>query len=243
VFAANELAFPLIIERAYYNTWWFRVLLLAVLGIAVWVGVSLRIRQLRQMAELRTKISSDLHDDVGSVLTRIALQSELARKKVKSSEVAIFESIAETSRTAISNMRDVIWSTDARNDQVSSLVDRMREHANEMLEPVNKSCRFDVQCEDEGKKLSMETRQHMYLIYKEAINNVVKHSDATEVEIIFILTGKELRLKIADNGSPQPANARSGSGLRNMRMRAARMGAEISISMVHGYVIQLSKRL
>jgi len=240
----QELAFPLIINQAYYRTWWFIILVMTIAGIIIYAGVMYRISQLKKLAEVRINLSSDLHDEVGSILTRIAIQTDLAKRKASEHDIHFFENISETCRTAVSNMRDVIWSTDARNDRISNLIDRMHEHATQMFEPRNISYRIKTFIDSDDEKLNLHHRQHFYLVFKEAVNNIVKHSNATDVYISFSKDKKNIEMIITDNGSQISQNhQRYGQGLRNMKMRADKIKAEIVIKTENGFSIRLTKKL
>jgi ligand-binding sensor domain-containing protein/two-component sensor histidine kinase len=227
------------INEAYYKTWWFiGLIILACVGVGYLI-VTARMRQLKMVSDLRMTISSDLHDDVGSVLTRIAIQADYAKTRTNDNEPDVLTRIAESSRAAISNMRDVVWATDVRNDKALNLLDRMREHAESMLG--ESGIEYDLRANiSEAVIIKMNVRQHLYLIYKEALNNIVKHAGATHVTIVLEDKNGALELYIKDNGSGNKNKSnKSGSGLANMRLRAKKLGAKVEIHTEGGYEIRV----
>lgn len=237
----SEIAIRVHIKQVFYKTWWFMLLTgISVLGI-LYLVVRYRLEQVRKLERLRTKIASDLHDEVGSTMTRISMSSELLKTGAlnKEEEAEEIEQIAEQSRIATSTMSDVIWSIDARSDRVKHLVDRMREHMEELLLP--KDIKFSFKCLglENDKKLDVEFRQNIYLIFREAINNIVKHSNATNVQVNLFNQKKNFKMAIRDNGTQFSKSLKKGQGLKNMQMRAARIGGQLKVDRTDGFSIRL----
>ncbi len=228
ILAANMLRFHLWVKLPFYKTWWFYGLILLLAGVLIYVFFQLRFRSLKQLQQLRVQIASDLHDEVGGLLTRITLFSDnvrFGRNTAPEKETKI-EKIAALSRDATTTMSDVLWAIDARNDFAGSLADRMREHAEDMLLPANIELVFDVTEVHQKQKIPSEVRQQLYLIFKEAINNIVKHTRATAVRIAYQYDSRYFLLRIINNGTDKPFRTTvSGQGLKNMEMRAAKIGA------------------
>ncbi|XZF15289.1 sensor histidine kinase [Chitinophagaceae bacterium MMS25-I14] len=228
VAAANILKYQLIVHQVFYKTWWFFLLLFLFFGGLVYLFFRVRIRTLQKMQQLRVQIASDLHDEVGSLLTRITMFADnLQSDKTTNADKNIkLEKIGTLSRHAVSSMSDVLWAIDARNDVAGYLVDRMREHAEEVLAPLNIDLSFDISSVNQKQHISSETRQQLYLIFKEIIHNIVKHSNATNVVISYLHREPHFMLKVTNNGvSPQLKASIVGKGLKNMAMRASRIGA------------------
>lgn len=235
--STSILTMKLLVDQAYYKTWWFICLVvMGFIGLGYLIFAA-RMRQLKMVTNLRMTISSDLHDDVGSVLTRIAMQAEYARTKPVDKLPDVLTKIADYSRSAVSNMRDVIWATDVRNDKALNLLDRMREHAESMLGESRINYTISPNLGNDIL-IKMNVRQHVFLIYKEALNNIVKHSNATNVIIRLEDNDNSLKLYIKDNGVGNNNNLHhSGSGLANMRLRAKKLNAQITINDESGYEI------
>lgn len=194
--------------------------------------------------ELRTKLSADLHDEVGSVLSGIAMQAEILELYVSEEHKAQTCKLAQMSRQAMAQMRDTVWALDARKDNWGGLVDRLHDHAAELLESKQIAFKIEIQGINRQKQLRPEVRQHLYLIGKEAITNAAKHSNGDQLQILLRQEGELLEMFIQDNGElPLPSNrASSGLGLSNIKLRAQELGAQLSIQQGNGFGIALSFR-
>lgn len=238
----NSLSINITVLQAFYTTWWFYGIIVIILAVIIYGFIRFKVNQKLKFHQLRTKLSSDLHDEVGSLLTRISIQAQLARQGVKepllSEEI---DKIAETSRQATSAMSDVLWSIDARNDRFGNLIDRLREHAGDVLAPLEIEVLFTEKNIPEEYELNSSWRQHVFLIFKEAINNIARHSRATKVQIRFECRQDAFFLMIEDNGaaSPSAGTKGGGQGLYNMKMRAEMLKGRLHIHQQNGFKIVL----
>jgi signal transduction histidine kinase len=211
------------------------VVLVGSLGLAVVGGVRYyRRRQKVQEAAIRHRIAADLHDDVGSLLTQISLQSQLLSQGVygPDQQAQYLMHMAEASRTAVRQMSDVVWGLqeDAGSNALAPLLDRLREHAHEVLSASHIEVDFVTEPGLETLMLPLENRQALYLIYKEALHNAVKHAHrATLVTIRLGKKGSTLQLSVHDNGTgvAAPVVTSGGNGLRNMQARAQALGGRV----------------
>ncbi len=204
------------------------VLLLAMTGGALW---RYRHRERRRQEALRTRIAADLHDEVGSMLTQISMQSTLLREGhySQAQQQTYLEQMSETSRRAARQMSDAVWSIDARYDSAASLLDRLRDHAHEVLPPAGLELDFRADTALAAATVPLATRQALYHIYKEALHNIVKHAQAQQVWVRLQLRGRQLELEVRDDGRGLPSAGRpGGQGLPNMRMRTAAVGGTIT---------------
>ena len=161
-----------------------------------------------QIDQLRKRIASDLHDDIGSNLGSISLIARTARKDLVrlqgpeevAEDLGEVESIARESSLA---MRDIVWLLERRQDSIGDLVQRMHETAGRLLREIT----FTVECDSSktAAKLSLDAKRHLFLFYKEAIHNVLKHSHADRVAIRLWDEDDKLALEISDNGIGLPA--------------------------------------
>jgi len=243
LWAANELALPIIVQQVYYRSWWFLILVALALFAVVYLLFRFRLHQLLKMQQLRTRIASDLHDEVGSLLTQITVRTELIKSGMlsNSDQLDAVNHIATTSRAATSSMSDVLWTIDARNDRLGNLVDRMREHAEELLDPAGINFSFQNVNLPLAQNTDLEFRQNTFLLFKEAINNIVKHSAASEV-LIELLNDRKFTMRITNDGiSPTEAANRKkdGQGLRNMKMRAERLGGTLDIVVNSKFILTI----
>lgn len=199
-----------------------------------------RVRQ-RNMEQVRTRIASDLHDDVGSALTRLVVQSEMlcaTQNPTRMKDIA--REIGNEARDVISTMSDVVWSIDARNDSMRDLLERMRDFANGVLEGCNAAVHFREQELDTAGALPVQVRRNLYLIFKEAVSNIARHSLTRDVWIDVAKEGEGIRLSVRNEGeesAEHPLLHAHGQGQRNMRMRAEQIGATLDIVHNHGIAV------
>ncbi len=225
--SVNMLRYRIRVAEPFYKSWWFFLLLFLLASVLLAAFFRQRLQSLKRMQQLRQQIASDLHDEVGSLLTRITMTSDNLQYSSQSENErsSKLQKIAALSRTAASSMSDILWAIDARNDYTGNLADRMREHAEEMLTPLNLYPEFDFVV-NQRMSISSELRQQLYLIYKEAINNIVKHAEPTEVRIKYYHSEQRFTLSVVNNGYAEKERlSTKGQGLKNIRMRADKLHA------------------
>ncbi|NUM80887.1 hypothetical protein HUU42_08785 [bacterium] len=224
------MAVRLTVTPPWWETWWFRSMALITVISTLWVIYRLRVAQLLRIERIRTQIASDLHDDVGATLSKIALFSELVRSGVHEMEgQSLLDEIGRMSREIIGSMSDIVWSIDARNDTLHHLILRMKEYATGSFPARGMTVDFEADMTDDGVALKPEIRQNVYLIFKEAANNILKHAQATYVQIIVVHTQENLTLTISNNGVGfSPDVMSTGHGLRNIRARAEKLNATLT---------------
>ena len=238
--SANMLSVPITVRQIFYKRWWFIGLVLLIFSGMVYSVFRYRLQQVLAMERLRTQISSDLHDDVGSMLSGLAMQTELLEATASENDKKRLHKIGNISRNAVSQMRDLVWSIDSRRETIAHLIERMQELAEELLLP--KNITFDINSKsikNLDKKLPAQTKQNIFLIYKEAINNVVRHSDATHVQIKIVNGAKGCIFTVQDNGSKKEVYQSSGLGLSNMKIRAKKLKATLNFHTENGFGVQL----
>lgn len=235
-----ELAVPIHVNQIFFRTWWFLSACILAIGALVFAFTRYHLQRLLEMERMRTRIAGDLHDEVGSMLSGLAMQAEIMELDQRKSDPAKLHRLSEISRLTLSKMRDVVWSIDSRRDRVKDLLDRMRENAEEMLTPKDIIFRFELGDLPMEKKLPVDERQNIFLFYKEAINNVAKHSNASTVTIRFGQFGDHFELSIHDNGtSASTASPSGGFGLQNLEMRANKLGAAFFLNKEDGFKVGL----
>lgn len=227
-----------------YKYWWFWVLLTLAVGTGIYAIVRARLLQKLKIERLRTKISADIHDEVSGLLAGIAMQAEvLQHLSPDTNERGKLDKIAEISRKAMSRLHDVIWSIDSRKDHIEDLLFRMQEHANDVLTPLNVHYQVQVKNLELKTRIPVPIRQDLYYIFKEAINNVAKHAQATQVTIRLGQQGRFFEMEIADNGKNSgDIKVGAGNGVQNMSMRAKRIGAEIHFIQEDGHRVYLQMK-
>ncbi len=241
--SASRGSFSFVILPPFWRTWWFLFVLILLLALVVgFIYNYYRIAQMVDLERIRIRIASDLHDDVGASLTEIALQADFLQATQKDPNVGeSLKQMGEMSRQIVTTMDDIVWSIDARNDKFGDLLDRMQDYASNVLVTRNIEAQFHFVGLNSDKELSLEIRQNLYLVYKEAVNNAAKHSKASEIHIRFEQKDGKYLLQIKDNGTGIPESTRSGShGLKNMRLRAERIKASIEFVNDNGLTITIT---
>ena len=181
---------------------------------------------------MRTAIASDLHDEIGSTLTRISINSELLTMGESADKEAL-ETISNDSKKAISSISDIIWSVDARNDNKEDLVLRMKDHAHKMLEDIAE-VHYSVNGLSSTINIPQSLRQNIYLIFKEAINNIIRHNVSPEVWINIENGHDGFTMEIKNTVQQKKGTGYKGQGLKNMEMRAKRINATVKVTETEG---------
>ncbi len=239
--ATDNLVINLVVKEFFYKTWWFISLcFLTLLGVG-YAFYRNRLAHVIKMERLRVRLSSDLHDDVGSLLSGVAYQMELLEYTVDDRHKSLVQKIASSSRRAMSQMRDVVWAIDSRNGTCQNLVDRMKEFAEEQLDPLNIQHSFRISALPLKKQLPAEVRHSMLHIFKEFISNTIKHSGASKVDVELFERDGHLVMLLHDDGKGRDqAKMSTGQGLENMQMRADKINANLTFLTKDGFGIRLS---
>jgi signal transduction histidine kinase len=233
----------IVVVPHFYQSLLFKLIMALLIALAVYSAWLYRISKIRGEHLLRTTIASDLHDEIGSALTRISFSSELMNIKQKL-DSKVVERISADSKGAIASISDIIWSVDARNDTTDDLLLRIREHAGNMLENAA-ALHIDAHGLDRVTNLPQLMRQNIYLVFKEAINNIARHNVSPEVWISLDNQpgGMVITIKnTIDIGKEK--STYTGQGLRNMQMRAKRIKALLDVNSdgrVFSIVIKMRK--
>ena len=228
------------VRPPWYKTWLAIVMYALLTVFLFYLFYQYRLRQLIRYQKLRIKISSDLHDDVGTLLTGVSMQSEMLALSAAKKDKKELNEISDLSREAMSKMRDIVWAIDSRKDKYENLIDRMRIYAENQLSKKNISHTFKIDGLTGKAAIDPVSRQNYYLIFKESIANVIKHSNATHVDISFLKRGKEITLIIADNGTGKHDLSSDGQGLSNIKMRAERLNGSLEIHQKDGFRVELT---
>ena len=234
----EKTALEININLPFYLSWWFILFCCAVIIGGAYFLHYLSIRRLMAVEAVRQKVSRDLHDDIGSTLSTINILSLMARSKMVEDPLKASEymsKINDNSSRMMEAMDDIVWSINPMNDSMQKIFARMREFANQVLESKEIDVLFHFDEEAYHISLNMEQRRDVFLIFKEAVNNIAKYAQATRVKIEVTLKTRKLCLVIKDNGSGFDIdNADSGNGLNNMQKRAEKLNANLNISSQKG---------
>ena len=211
----------------FWQRWWFIGLVALTLGLSGTLAYRYRVSRLLEVANMRTHIATDLHDDIGANLTRIALLSEVAQRTPEASSLV---SIATLARESVGAMSDIVWAINPRREGLLDLTRRMRQHASELFTLRGTALRFDAPAGAETQRLGIDVRRDVLLIFKEAVNNAARHSGCSAVDITVRLERDRLVLSIIDDGVGfDPTQDADGQGLASMRRRASRINAVLRI--------------
>lgn len=223
-----------------WQRWWFLSLVAALVAALIYVGHRYHLARLLELERVRTRIATDLHDDLGANLSRIAILSEVVKRHVglmSSDSGRILTEIAETSRGLVDGMSDIVWAIDPRRDDLRSVIWRIRQFASDVLESQGIRWTFEPSQEMQNLRLSPEQRRHVFLIFKEAINNAARHAGCRAVRLTIEVAGNECVAAIHDDGcglgfEPQcgrDSGEPSGNGLPNMRARATALRGTLEV--------------
>jgi signal transduction histidine kinase len=228
----------------FYETTWFYALCAALIALVVWTAHRLRVRVLARLQVLehqhaldreRARIAHDIHDDLGSRLSQIAILGELADSSLASPEGARhqLDKMRATTGEVFQALDEIVWTTNPKQDSVAGLVSYLREYAPEFLGAAGLTCRLDFPSPIPAQPLSAEARHHLFLAAKESLNNIVKHAQATEVSLRLRLESRTLTLVLQDNGCgltvANPQSPTLGNGLANMRERITSLGGKFTL--------------
>jgi PAS domain S-box-containing protein len=205
------------------------------------VEEALRLSREERLAELervRRRIATDLHVDIGSSLTQISILSEVIRQNIGSNDSAAREPlsmIARSSRELVDAMSDIVWAINPLKDHLSDLTQRMRRFASDVFTARNISFSLRLPPADRDIKLGANLRREVFLIFKESINNMVRHSGCSRADVTFQVEEDSLSLRLSDNGKGFDTGRQSdGHGLVSMSERARDIGAQFDLTSTIG---------
>ena len=220
-----------IIIPPFWQRWWFVSLAVAAVSSILWTLYRYRIKKIVEMERLRVRIAGDLHDDVGTNLSSIQVASQIMERQASLSEQdrTQLREIGAIATSTQEMMRDIVWMLNPKNDTLDDFLLKMKEVAARLLQGM----RYTFVAPD-GRlldKVSIEFKRNIFLIFKEALNNIVRHAAATEAVIRVEQEDGIFSLEIKDNGKGfELEKFTAGNGLSNMRRRAAQIGGSIEIT-------------
>ncbi len=238
---------PVHIRPPFWHTWWFILLCITAIITTVYAIYKNRVQQLQKIFSMRTKISQDLHDDIGGTLSSIHIYSTVAEKEVSGNpeKAKLFlRQINTNSREVMENISDIVWANNTNHEQETSLAARIKNYGYDLLSQKNIQCIYDLDIQAERKLTKPEARRSILLIIKEALNNMAKYSNASLAEIHLSVKGSDLVLDIADNGKGFHLSKENiGNGLNHMKQRATSLGGSFSFTSSPGQGTSLHCRI
>lgn len=240
---------PVVLLPHFWQTWWFRVLVISiVIGTVAATARQVTRKKMQRKMELleqkhaiekeRLRIAQDIHDDLGGSLTQIALLGELAIGSLAQPQQAAghLAKITNSARLNVRALDEIVWAVHPGNDTLNSLVLYLWQFAEEFFGATAVRCRVDAPASIPSRPLSSDLRHSIFLMVKEAFNNTVKHARASEVRLRFTMPGADFVIIIEDNGAGFNVAAvnGAGNGLSNMKRRTAEIGGRLVLASAPG---------
>ena len=247
VWSEGGLAVPILVRPPFYDTVWFRAAALSLLAGILWVVHLYRRRENERIRTMRLRIAGELHDDIGANLSAIALKSALVRRitDMEDRGTTALADIQGLANDTMQKVREMIWVVKEEHDSIQGLVTRMEDVVGTLLGGVV-DFTFTVDPAMLDGQLDMAIRQDIYRVFKEAIQNVMKHAGAVSVTIRVEYAAPELRIVVMDDGCGfEERNVRRGTGLALMEVRDKRKDARVKVSSApgHGTTVEIAVRV
>lgn len=238
VFSETPASFSFKMLPPVWRRWWFLSLATLLVAIAIYSMFRYRLSQRLRVERVRTHIATDLHDDIGTNLSLIAMASEVALRRSGANDPQLTETltlISATSRELVDSMGDIVWTINPRRDRLDDLIKRMRRFASDVFSARSIVFHFEAPSDDREVRLRTETRRQVLLIFKEAVSNIARHSRCTAAHIELKAHAGEIVLKMRDNGSGFDTGGQfEGTGLFSMRDRATKIGGTLEVDSRRG---------
>lgn len=217
-----------------------RLLTIALAILAIVIGVigfslynQLKLRQKLRMERFRNKVAADLHDDVGSTLSSIAMYSEVIKQKAVTKlpeALPMLENMSTSSKELMDAMSDIVWTINPKNNSLHSLLTRIKHFSSELCEAKDVFFQYEQSGDIEGLKMDMEAAQNVFLVLKEGVNNALKYSECTELQMSVAQTKNAFSFELKDNGKGFNTKDESlGNGMRTMRERMTEIGGTYGV--------------
>jgi two-component sensor histidine kinase len=239
VWSADDSAtLALIFQPHYWQTWWFKAGVVLAAGLLLTGLYQARVKRLREIESLRVQIAADLHDDVGSRLTKVAMVTESMDAETPETDRSKqhIRNIAKTTREIIQSMDEIVWTINPKNDTLDNLANYIFQYAQDYFQNSGVRCRMDLPTRLPELTVATQERHNLFMAVKEALNNVLKHAHATEVRISLAASDSAVTITVADNGrgfTPETSTQRR-NGIDNMKKRLARIGGKLTLDSKQG---------
>jgi ligand-binding sensor domain-containing protein/two-component sensor histidine kinase len=222
------------IKKAFWQTWWFYILIGLALFTGIYVLFRYRLRQKINLLEMRNRISQDLHDEIGASISGINLLSQMAAEKLRNNETGeaadYLSKVKNYTQDVIEKLSDMVWIFNPQNDSIEKLLQRLKSFTFSIGMSKNIKIHFVTDKDSGSINLTIRQRKAIYLISKEAINNMFKYAECNNIYYGFNIKGSKWRLMIQDDGKGFASfENNNGNGLKNMQARADEIGAKFQI--------------
>ncbi len=223
----------IIILSPFWEKWWFIVLVSLIVLLIIFSIIYFRFQSILAVERLKSKLAADLHDNIGSGLTEISIMSELVAAQIPNISNNLnkeLNKISDTARLLVDTMSDIVWVVNPHKDTIHDLIIRLRDSYGDIYS--YKGIAFTTLNVDKliNVKLNMEYKQHLYLIFKEALNNSLKHSKCNKINLEVNFKNNYLKIVMKDNGiGIDVSNTKFGNGIKNMKNRASLLKCKLDI--------------
>lgn len=236
----------IIIVAPFWQTWWFASLVVIIIGSIIYYIVYQRMRIIVERGRIRNEIARDLHDQIGSTLSSIAIYANVAKiydqKQQNIQLKSVLDNIIDSANDMVSDMDDIVWALNPKNDHINSIAKRWEAYALPLCQARDMAFILNVEANFYSLQLGMIARKNLYLIVKEAINNAIKYSNCTELGVQMKIVNRGFEITVRDNGigfnmdvlGEKEKMEFKGNGLCNMHVRAKDLHGELSIISKHG---------
>lgn len=220
----------LIISPPFWRTWWFILISIVIAGLIIYYLSTIRYRNLLTIEKLKAKLSADLHDNVGSGLTEISILSELASHQGNQNASQHLNTISDKARLLIDNMSEIVWMVNPQRDSLYHLILRLKDSYSDFMHALDISFATVNIEKFSDIRLPMDYKQNLYLIFKEGINNAIKHSKCKKITLEANFTKEHLELILRDDGiGIDTTTIKFGNGIQNMKRRAKIIGGNLDV--------------
>lgn len=227
-YTSPEKCIGLYVKQFFYKTWWFRGLIAVVLGAMALTYYLSKIRQVNQIIRVKKQIADDLHDDVAASLSQISVLAKSLHEQEP--QAATLEQIEILSDESIGKLSDIVWAIDDRPQTLEALANRLQDHAESVFYPLQIRMKAEIHIAESVRNVASPVRHHVLMIFKEAVNNIVRHSNSSFVFIRLENQRKELVLIIENSFNVLKSGAHSsGKGLDSMAKRARLLNGDLKI--------------
>ncbi|MDH3267442.1 MAG: histidine kinase [Ignavibacteria bacterium] len=228
----NPASIKIIINPPFWQTSWFVTLVVLTVAFFIYFFGTIRVKSQLEIEKLKLKIASDLHDNIGSGLTEISILSEVAERSEGHSSMIVkndLQKISETARQLVDSMSDIVWVVNPQRDSLHDLIVKLKDSYNEFFSSIGISFQVNNIEKSDDIKLPMEYKQNLLLMFKEAINNAIKHSGCKKLVLEAFYKNDIIEIILKDDGSGFDLNkVKFGNGIKNMENRANKIKGKLS---------------
>jgi ligand-binding sensor domain-containing protein/signal transduction histidine kinase len=221
------------IQPPVWRTWWFQIACGVTLAVAAYAVHTHRLRSRLAIERVRSHIAMDLHDDIGASLSRISVISEALKARLRTGDDEVqnmLNDVAASARGLVKDMSDIVWSLDPRHDEIGELASRLRAFGSDLLETRGIEWTLEAPLDDLPRTVPPDIRRQLYLVFKEGIHNIGKHSKARKASLVLQVREGRLCGELSDDGRGMTAGQSRGTGVASMRARVTQLDGSIEIA-------------